>query len=173
MGAGKLGEIAALISIVVPDVAIVLKVGLAHVGEFGGPDAVERAKSEMVTELPSTAVAVLNADDQRVANMAGSTRRGCAGSAWPTPPASAPSDVGASATGTDFTPERRGTSHPRWAPGRCLRILGEHHVMNALAAIAAAHALGVPVERSVPALEELARAERWRMEVLAPAAAVV
>ena len=38
--------------------------------------------------------------------------------------------------------------------------------MNALATIAAARALGVPVERSVPAIEALARAERWRMEVL-------
>ena len=37
--------------------------------------------------------------------------------------------------------------------------------MNALAAIAATHALGVPVERSVPAVEGLARAARWRMEV--------
>jgi len=46
-----------------------------------------------------------------------------------------------------------------------LCILGEHHVMNALATITAARALGVPVDRSVPAIEALARAARWRMEV--------
>ena len=47
-----------------------------------------------------------------------------------------------------------------------LRILGEHHVTNALAAITAARAVGVPVQRSVLALQSLVRAERWRMEVL-------
>ena len=33
-------------------------------------DAVELAKSEMVTDLPGTAVAILNADDPRVVRMA-------------------------------------------------------------------------------------------------------
>ena len=38
--------------------------------------------------------------------------------------------------------------------------------MNALAAIGAAREFGIPVERSIAAVESLARAERWRMEVL-------
>ncbi len=50
-----------------------LKVGLAHAGEFGGIEATQRAKSEMVTDLPADAVAVLNADDPRVAIMAEQT----------------------------------------------------------------------------------------------------
>lgn len=161
MGAGKIGEIASLISIVMPDIAIVLKVGLAHVGEFGGPDAVERAKSEMVTELPPTAIAVLNADDPRVVNMAGRT---AAQIRWFGHAASADvraSDVEATASGTAFTLHVDGTERRVQ-----LRILGEHHVMNALAAITATRELGVPVERSVPVLEGLQRAERWRMEVL-------
>jgi UDP-N-acetylmuramoyl-tripeptide--D-alanyl-D-alanine ligase len=161
MGAGKIGEIASLISIVKPDVAIVLKVGLAHVGEFGGPDAVELAKSEMVTELPPTAVAVLNADDGRVVNMAGRTAAvvrwfGLAGTADVRA-----SEIEASASGTAFTLHADGEQRRVQ-----LRILGEHHVMNALAAITATRELGVGVERSVPVLEGLARAERWRMEVL-------
>jgi UDP-N-acetylmuramoyl-tripeptide--D-alanyl-D-alanine ligase len=161
MGAGKIGEIASLISIVVPDVAIVLKVGLAHVGEFGSPDAVELAKSEMVTELPPTAIAVLNADDARVVAMADRT---AASIRWFGLAESADvraSDIRATATGTGFTLHVDGGQWPVH-----LRILGEHHVMNALAAITATRELGVPVERSVPVLEGLARAERWRMEVL-------
>lgn len=162
MGASAIGEITRLISIVTPDVGIVLKVGLAHVGEFGGPDAVETAKSEMVTDLPETAVAVLNADDDRVVRMAGKTR---ARVEWfglaPTADVRA-TDVEATASGTAFTLEVDGMTRRVQ-----LRILGEHHVMNALAAIAATRALGVPVERSVPVLESLVRAERWRMEVLA------
>ena len=161
MGAGKIGEISALISIVVPDIAIVLKVGLAHVGEFGSPDAVETAKSEMVTDLPATAVAVLNADDGRVANMAGRTK---ASVRWFGLAESADvraSDIQATATGTAFTLHTDGTSRRVQ-----LRILGEHHVMNALATIATLRELGVPVDRAVAVLEGLARAERWRMEVL-------
>ena len=80
-----------------------LKVGLAHVGEFGSPDAVERAKSEMVTELPADAVAVLNADDPRVANMAGRTRAQVAWFGLADAADVRATDVEATATGTAFT----------------------------------------------------------------------
>jgi UDP-N-acetylmuramoyl-tripeptide--D-alanyl-D-alanine ligase len=164
MGASAIGEIAQLISLVTPDVGIVLKVGLAHVGEFGGPDAVERAKSEMVTDLPPTATAVLNLDDPRVANMAAITQAKVTWFGLDEGAAFRATDIAATATGTAFTLHVAGETPPE---GRRvhLRILGEHHVMNALASIAASHALGVPVERSVPAIEGLARAARWRMEV--------
>ena len=46
-------------------------------------------------------------------------------------------------------------------------MLGEHHVTNALAAAAAAHALGIGIDSIVAGLESVTRAERWRMEVLA------
>lgn len=161
MGASAIGEISQLISIVTPDVGIVLKVGLAHVGEFGGPDAVEKAKAEMVTDLPESAVAVLNADDGRVRGMAALTRARVLWFGLDDSADFRAEDVAGLASGTEFTLVT--------AAGRRrvhLRILGEHHVMNALAAIAAAHALGVPIERSVPAIEALVRAERWRMEVI-------
>ncbi|MGX5680569.1 UDP-N-acetylmuramoyl-tripeptide--D-alanyl-D-alanine ligase [Schumannella luteola] len=160
MGASAIGEISSLISIVTPDVGIVLKVGLAHVGEFGGPDAVETAKSEMVTDLPASAVAVLNIDDPRVARMAGKTR---AQVSWFGLGADADvrgSDVEATAEGTEFTLHVEGRQRRIR-----LRILGEHHVMNALAAITASRALGVDIDDAADALEGLARAARWRMEV--------
>ena len=161
MGASAIGEISQLISIVTPDVGIVLKVGLAHVGEFGGPEAVQTAKSEMVTDLPATAVAVLNADDGRVVPMAGLTQARVVWFGLDDTAEVRAVDVAATASGTTFTLVVDAVEHPVR-----LRILGEHHVMNALATIAAARALGVPVERSVPAIEALARAERWRMELL-------
>jgi UDP-N-acetylmuramoyl-tripeptide--D-alanyl-D-alanine ligase len=52
------------------------------------------------------------------------------------------------------------------------RVLGEHHVMNALAAAAAAHTLGVGIDDIVSALESVERAERWRMEVMGGARGV-
>jgi UDP-N-acetylmuramoyl-tripeptide--D-alanyl-D-alanine ligase len=161
MGADAVGDIARLVSIVVPDVAVVLKVGLAHIGKFGDIETIERAKAEIVTELPESAVAVLNADDSRVAAMAAMT---VASVLWFGLSASAQvraEEVEVTASGTSFVVVADGERYPV-----TLRILGEHHVSNALAAITAARALGVPVARSVAALESLVRAERRRMEVL-------
>lgn len=161
MGASAIGEIAKLIEIVSPDVGIVLKVGLAHVGEFGGPDAVETAKSEMVTDLEMSAVAVLNADDDRVVRMAAKTKATVTWFGLAETADVRATDLEATSAGTAFTLETAGTTRRVQ-----LRILGEHHVMNALATIAATLALGISLDVSVPALEGLVRAERWRMEVL-------
>jgi UDP-N-acetylmuramoyl-tripeptide--D-alanyl-D-alanine ligase len=46
-----------------------------------------------------------------------------------------------------------------------LRILGEHHVMNALAAISVALHLDVPIDLAIDALERMPLAERWRMQL--------
>jgi UDP-N-acetylmuramoyl-tripeptide--D-alanyl-D-alanine ligase len=161
MGASHLGEIARLISIVTPDIGIVLKVGLAHAGEFGGIDAVQRAKAEMVTELPTDAVALLHGDDPRVAEMAGMTAARVVRFGVGDANDVRADDVQATATGTTFDYLADGIRLPVR-----LRILGEHHVTNALAALAAARELGVPAERAIAAIEGVARAERWRMEVL-------
>jgi UDP-N-acetylmuramoyl-tripeptide--D-alanyl-D-alanine ligase len=167
MGANHIGEIARLISIVTPDIGIVLKVGLAHAGEFGGIDAVQRAKAEMVTELPADAVALLNGDDPRVDEMAGMTRARVVRFGLGDGNDVRADDVQATATGTSFGYLADGTRHPV-----ALRILGEHHVANALAALAAAHELGVPADRAIAAIEAVPRAERWRMEVLEPGGGV-
>lgn len=161
MGASNVGQIAHLVSIVTPDVGVVLKVGLAHVGGFGSVEAVQREKSELVRALPNTAIAVLNADDGRVAEMAAQTSATVLRFGLTAAADVRAEDVAATAEGTSFTLLHDGNAHPVR-----LRILGEHHVSNALAAIAAASALGIPPERSIPAIESLDRAERWRMEVL-------
>jgi len=161
MGASAPGEIARLVGIVMPDVSIVLKVGLAHAGGFGGIDETQRAKSEIVRELPSTAVAVLNSDDGRVEAMAAVTaarvvRFGTSSAADVRAEA-----VSADAGGTSFTLVADGESTPVR-----LRILGEHHVFNALAALTAARELGIDRDAAIAAIEQVARAERWRMELL-------
>jgi UDP-N-acetylmuramoyl-tripeptide--D-alanyl-D-alanine ligase len=161
MGASKIGEIARLISIVTPDIGIVLKVGLAHAGEFGGIDAVQRAKSEMVTDLPATAVALLHGDDPRVAEMAGMTSARVVRFGLGAGNDVRADDVHATAAGTAFDYLADGERHPV-----TLRILGEHHVANALAALGAAREFGIPAARAIAAIEAVPMAERWRMQVL-------
>jgi UDP-N-acetylmuramoyl-tripeptide--D-alanyl-D-alanine ligase len=161
MGASAAGEIAHLVSIVMPDVAIVLKVGLAHAGGFGSIEETQKAKAELVTGLPQGAVAVLNADDSRVAAMAGQTRAQLVWFGLSDSAQLRAEDIDVSVRGTEFTLVTGATRRPVR-----LRILGEHHVLNALAAIAATAQLGVDLSVAVDALEGLARAERWRMELV-------
>lgn len=161
LGAGGVGTIRYLAEIAKPDIGVVLKVGLAHVGEFGSIENTAKIKAELVECLDSEAVAILNGDDGFVRSMAEKTK---AKALWFG--TSAESDFQASnqsvgVSGTSFNlvwPDREETSVN-------LQILGEHHVMNALAAAAVAHSLGLSKTEIVSALESMPLAERWRMEV--------
>ncbi len=161
MGASAVGDIARLIAIVVPDVAIVLKVGLAHAGGFGSIEETAKAKAELVTQLPPTAVAVLNVDDTRVAHMAALTRARVVTFGLSESAEVRAEQVGSSLAGTTFTLV---TGSDRVEVN--LTILGEHNVMNALAAVAAAREFGVTARDAAEALRTFPRAGRWRMEVL-------
>jgi len=161
MGASGPGEIAKLVATAQPDTGVVLKVGLAHAGGFGGIEGTRRAKAEMVTDLPATAVAVLNADDDRVAGMAADTAARVVTFGLSEGADHRASDVEVSASGTAFTYHHGGLTRRVQ-----LRILGEHHVMNALATLAVVGEWGLDLDRACDVLEGVARAERWRMEVL-------
>lgn len=161
MGASAEGEIARLTAMAPPHIGVVLSVGLAHAGEFGGIDATFRTKSEMVRDLPESAVAVLNRDDPRVLKMADLTS---ARVRWfglhPEADVRA-TDIDSSAEGTRFVLNIAGESLPVF-----FRVLGEHHVMNALAAAAVGTELGLPLAEIVVALESATLAAPGRMEVL-------
>ncbi len=70
MGMGAPGEIALLCDIAKPDAGIITNVGPSHMERLGSMDAIADAKAELVEALPDDGVAVLNADDERVAAMA-------------------------------------------------------------------------------------------------------
>jgi UDP-N-acetylmuramoyl-tripeptide--D-alanyl-D-alanine ligase len=164
-GASAPGEIARLAGLVDPDVGVVLMVGMAHAGGFGGIEATFHAKSELVRALSAGGAAVLNADDARVAAMAPIATEQGASVRWfgrgPGATDVRADDVVVTASGTSFTVTADGVSLPLR-----LRVLGEHHVMNALAAIAAATTLGVSLADAVARLETVEIAERWRMQPL-------
>ncbi|HEX2193890.1 MAG TPA: UDP-N-acetylmuramoyl-tripeptide--D-alanyl-D-alanine ligase [Candidatus Limnocylindria bacterium] len=68
------GEIARLAEIARPEVGVVLAVHPTHLERAGSLEAIARAKSELPAALPPDGLAVLNADDPRVAAMRGVTR---------------------------------------------------------------------------------------------------
>ena len=166
MGASAPGDIARLVRLSPPDVGVVLKVGLAHAGGFGSIEGTAAAKSEMVTDLGEDDVAVLNRDDPRVAAMADRTRARIAWFGLAADPATGGTtaeDVEAGIDGTTFQLVLPGGERRQVR----FRVLGEHHVSNAMAAAAVATALGVDPDTIVAGLEAVVRAERWRMEILA------
>lgn len=163
-GADAPGSIARLAGLVESDVAVVLMVGLAHAGGFGGIEETAKAKSELVSAAAASGTAVLNVDDARVAGMRDlAVSRGMTVVGFGQ---GAAADVRArvvevTASGTTCTVET--------AEGRMslrLRVLGAHHIGNALAAIAAAGALGVSASDAIARLETVEIAERWRMQPL-------
>ena len=175
MGASGIGEIARLVRMARPDIGIVLKVGLAHAGEFGGIEKTLAAKTEMVSDLLESDVAVLNLDDPRVASMSDKTAARVLWFGFDDRAEVRATDVRSTARGTAFVlhlpPADGGAGAGESRPVQ-FGVLGEHHVMNALAAAAAAHTLGVDIDTIVAALETVQRAERWRMEVMGGAGGV-
>jgi UDP-N-acetylmuramoyl-tripeptide--D-alanyl-D-alanine ligase len=176
MGASGIGEIERLVRMARPDVGIVLKVGLAHAGEFGGIESTQIAKTEMVKDLLPDDVAILNQDDPRVASMADATEARVVWFGLEGAPVTA-TEIRASGRGTEFVLHLPSISAPATDPDERrrqvhFRVLGEHHVMNALAAAAAADVLGVAIDDIVAGLERVERAERWRMEVMGGARGV-
>jgi UDP-N-acetylmuramoyl-tripeptide--D-alanyl-D-alanine ligase len=59
MGARHSGDIAKLCEIAEPTIGVVLKVGTAHIGEFGDRQTIARTKQELITSLPAHGTAVL------------------------------------------------------------------------------------------------------------------
>lgn len=161
MGARGAGHIAYLTTIAPPQVGVVLNVGHAHVGEFGSVDHVAVAKSELVAALPADGVAVLNADDHRVRAMAEVTpaRVVLVGEAQD-------AEVRATDVVLDEAGRPRFTvTAPFGTAQVALPLVGRHHVGNALAVIAAAHACGLALDDVVATLAQARPASRWRMEV--------
>ncbi len=64
LGANHVGEIAYTTGLVHPDVACVLNIGTAHLGEFGGRENIARAKAEVYQGLTDTGVAVVPFGDE-------------------------------------------------------------------------------------------------------------
>ena len=160
LGAGGLGSIQYLARMCKPDIAIELKVGLAHAGEFGGIEITEKIKAELVEELSTIGIALLNMDDARVSAMAKKTRAKIIRFGTTAEADYRATNIKLNIEGTSFSLTRPDSS----IDNVNLQILGEHHVYNALAALSAADLLDVDRNASIRALEQMKLAERWRME---------
>ena len=168
MGANHVGEIANLTSLVPPDIAVVLKVGVAHLGEFGSAERIAQAKSEIVRGLVPGGLTILNADDERVAAMSAIAP---ADVLWFGLPQSLKRDVQLNTTARKVTCDE--LDHPSFEledkagehADVTLGICGQHNVMNALAAATVAMTLGMPISDVASGLSDVTSISPHRMAV--------
>lgn len=164
MGASGPGHITYLTDIAPPDVAAVLVVGSAHLGGFGGVEGIARAKAEIVRGLAPGGVAVLNADDPRVAAMAPLAHR----------VVTFGREADADVVARDLTMDDGAHAHFTLVDARgdgersasaALTLVGEHHATNALAAAAVALECGVDVADVAARLSRAGAISPHRMAV--------
>lgn len=146
IGMNHPGEIRRLAGIARPSIGVVTNVGLAHAEFFGSAEGVALAKRELIEALPSDGLAVLNADDPRVARF----HEVFPGRAI-TFGISGPADIRAEAVeygpdgvrfrvdGTDFESS----------------LSGRHNVSNILAGLAVARSFGIEFARIKDAVRAL------------------
>ncbi|HEX4428423.1 MAG TPA: UDP-N-acetylmuramoyl-tripeptide--D-alanyl-D-alanine ligase [Frankiaceae bacterium] len=159
MGARGRGHIARLCAIAPPSIGVVLNVGSAHLGEFGSRQAIAESKGELAEAARD--VAVLNADDPLVLAMASRTRARIV-----TFGESPDADVRAEQIDVDAQGRAGFTLvTPQGSVTTRLKLIGGHHVSNALAAAAVALECGRAPEQVAAGLAEAGPRSRWRMEV--------
>jgi UDP-N-acetylmuramoyl-tripeptide--D-alanyl-D-alanine ligase len=148
IGTNARGEIAALTALASPTVGVVTTVAAVHTEFLGSLDGVREEKAGLVRALPADGVAVLNADDPRVAGMAGETRaRVVTYGRAVTAHVRAVGDVLDDEEGLTLTLETGGERRPV-----TLALAGRHNVGNVLAAAAVGVALGFALEEIVVGL---------------------
>ncbi|MFK5913214.1 MAG: UDP-N-acetylmuramoyl-tripeptide--D-alanyl-D-alanine ligase [Woeseiaceae bacterium] len=150
MGANHVSEISYLTQLTLPTVAIITNIGSAHLDGFGSLDNTAKAKSEIFLGLAENGTAIINADD----DFYNTLKANAANYNILTFGVNNKADITATAR-TNHDGCLLNVSTPK---GQCevkLQLLGNHNVMNALAAIAATTAAGYPLSQIVKGLENL------------------
>jgi UDP-N-acetylmuramoyl-tripeptide--D-alanyl-D-alanine ligase len=144
MGAAALGDISYSMALAKPAVSVLTNAGMAHVGRFGSPEAIARAKGEIITDLAQEGQAVINLDSpwfEQWYQQLGKRKSLVFSLANPT----------AELRAESIELDERGCPGfllvtPQGAITVQLNLLGHHNIANALAAAGAAQLLGTDLE---------------------------
>ena len=158
LGANHIGEIAYTTALVRPDVACVLNIGTAHLGEFGSRDGICQTKAEIFQTLTDEQVAIVPDTDDYATQLRDIAKTHTSqvlgfGSTDVTA-----SEVNTHADGSTFIMHLGEQSAEINLP-----LSGAHNVGNALAAAACAHALHISIDDIVMGLNN-ARPAKGRLD---------
>ncbi|PSB03209.1 UDP-N-acetylmuramoyl-tripeptide--D-alanyl-D-alanine ligase [Merismopedia glauca] len=124
------GQIAELAQIAVPTIGIITNVGTAHIGLLGSEQAISEAKCELLAEMPSDSVAILNNDDARLMQTAATVWQG--------------KTITYGLTGGDINGELIASDTLKVGDLTFnLPLAGKHNALNYLAALAVAQVLNI------------------------------
>jgi UDP-N-acetylmuramoyl-tripeptide--D-alanyl-D-alanine ligase len=156
MGMSHAGEIRALAKIAQPEIGVVTNIAPVHLEFFDSLAGIARAKYELIESLPLRGTAVLNADDEYVSQF-GRDFKGkvITYGTGPTADLRAENVRSAGAQGSQFDVVTADGREPARLP-----LIGEHNILNALAAVAVGLARGLSRPESVAALATLVPADK-------------
>lgn len=151
MGANHPGEIANLVSIAKPAIAVINNVAPAHIEGFGSLEGVAKAKAEIFSQLDKGGIAVINADMAYVPLWQQQLQgKQVLSFAIDNDADIVAKDVQLNPTSSHFMVELDQVLHFVNLP-----LPGMHNVANALAAIAVCHALKISAEDIVRGLAQV------------------
>ena len=166
LGSNSPGEIARLAQICSPDIGVITNVAPAHLEGLGSLDGVMREKEQLLDHLKAKGKAVLNADDRRVSKIAARTKKDVLFFGLSERAAIRASAVNEKASGISFSLDL-----PQESLTVDLKAAGHFMVVNALAAAAVGHLLGLPAAEIKAGLETFEPA--WgRMNILQTASGI-
>ncbi len=156
MGMSHAGEIRALAKIAQPEIGVVTNVAPVHLEFFDSLAGIARAKYELIESLPGSGTAVLNADDEYVSQFG----RGFKGKVVQyglraTADVRAENIRSKGTEGTEFDVVIGTSREPATLP-----LVGEHNVLNALAAVAVGVERGLKPAEAVATLATLTPADK-------------
>jgi UDP-N-acetylmuramoyl-tripeptide--D-alanyl-D-alanine ligase len=156
MGMSHAGEIRALARIAQPEMGVVTNVAPVHLEFFDSIAGIARAKYELLESLPSSGTAVLNLDDEYVAQF-GRDFKGKVVRYGTKPGADVRAENIQShgVNGSTFDVVIAETRQPARLP-----LVGEHNIWNALAAVAVGLSRGLTLAESVSPLATLTPADQ-------------
>jgi UDP-N-acetylmuramoyl-tripeptide--D-alanyl-D-alanine ligase len=163
MGANRRGDVEQLVQIARPGIGLITNAGAEHLEGFGSLEGAARAEGEMVTGLPASGIAVINADDAYA-----SLWRAATGARVLSFGLRHEADFYAAALhfevdAQDFATRFRLHS-PMGEVQVTLALAGRHNVRNALAAAAAATSAGATLGDVAAALSSM-RAVKGRLQL--------
>ena len=156
MGMSHAGEIRTLAKIAQPEIGVVTNVAPVHLEFFNSLAEIARAKYELIESLPANGTAVLNGDDEYVSQFG----RGFKGKVvtyglGATAEVRAQNIQSKGVQGTEFDVVIAGRGEQATLP-----LVGEHNVLNALAAVAVGVERGLKPHEAIAALSTLLPADK-------------
>jgi UDP-N-acetylmuramoyl-tripeptide--D-alanyl-D-alanine ligase len=162
MGANRRGDVEQLVQIARPGIGLITNAGAEHLEGFGSLEGAARAEGEMVAELPSSGVAVINADDAYASLWRASTAAQVVTFGLRAEADFHPRNLSFDVNGDGFATRFRLRS-PTGGIDIALAVAGRHNVLNALAAAAAAMSAGATLKQVATGLSSM-RAVKGRLQ---------